>query len=116
MAKPRKSPIKQRSTAFNRQAGLCFYCSQPMWSEDPHEFALKYKITLGQAKRFQCTGEHLKAHQDGGTADQANIVAACRFCNQNRHSRKVAPAPDQYKQFIHQRMIQGRWHDVRLIN
>lgn len=116
MAKPRKSLIKPRSTAFNRQAGLCFYCSQPMWSEDPHEFASKYKITLGQARRFQCTGEHLKAHQDGGKANQTNIVAACWFCNKNRHKRKEPQPPDQYKQLIHHRMSQGRWHSVRIIN
>jgi hypothetical protein len=115
MAK-RKSLVKPRSIAFSRQAGLCYYCDQPMWSEDPWEFASKYKITIGQAKRFQCTGEHLRAHQDGGKPDLKNIVAACWFCNQKRHKRKVAPDPDQFKQFIHQRMNQGRWHSVRLIN
>ncbi len=88
MAKPRKSLVKPRSIAFTRQAGYCFYCSQPMWSENPHEFASKHKITLGQAKRFQCTGEHLQAHQDGGSSKQHNIVAACLFCNQKRHQRK----------------------------
>ncbi|MGZ8220847.1 MAG: HNH endonuclease [Methylobacter sp.] len=85
-----------------------------MWSGNPHEFASKHKITLGQAKRFQCTGEHLRAHQDGGSSKQHNIVAACLFCNQKRHSRKEPPPPDQYKELIHQRMSQGRWHDVRL--
>ena len=114
MAKSRKSLAKPRSKAFTRQAGRCFYCSYPMWSENPIEFASKHKITLGQAKRFQCTGEHLKAHQDGGTTAQNNIVAACWFCNQNRHLRKEAPTPDKYKELIHQRMNQGRWHDVRL--
>lgn len=66
MAKHRKSLKKPRSLAFSRQFGICCYCDQPMWSGNPHEFALKYKITMGQAKRFQCTGEHLKAHKDGG--------------------------------------------------
>lgn len=115
MTKSRKSLITPRSIAFNRQAGRCFYCSQPMWSENPLEFASKYKITLGQARRFQCTAEHLQAHQDGGKADQANIVAACWFCNQKRHKRKIAPSPVQYKRLICQRMSQGRWHEVRLI-
>jgi hypothetical protein len=114
MAKSRKSLIKPRSIAFTLQAGRCFYCSYPMWSENPHEFASKHKITLAQAKRFQCTGEHLRAHQDGGSSKQHNIVAACLFCNQKRHSRKEPPPPDQYKELIHQRMSQGRWHDVRL--
>jgi hypothetical protein len=114
MAKPRKSLIKQRSTAFIRQAGYCYYCSYPMWSENPHEFALKHKITLGQAKRYQCTGEHLKAHKDGGTAARSNIVAACLFCNRKRHQRKDPPPPDQYKKMIENRIVQGRWHEVRL--
>lgn len=114
MAQSRESLIKPRSTAFSLQAGRCFYCSQPMWSESPHEFASKHKITLGQAKRFQCTGEHLQAHKDGGSAKQHNIVAACLFCNKQRHSRKIAPPPDQYKKMIENRMAQGRWHVVRL--
>jgi len=85
-----------------------------MWSEDPHDFALKHKITLAQAKRFQCTGEHLKAYKDGGTATRSNIVAACLFCNRKRHQRKEPPHPDQYKKMIENRMSQGRWHVVRL--
>lgn len=100
MTKSRKPLSKPRSIAFSSQSGYCFYCSQPMWSENPLEFASKYKITLGQAKRFQCTGEHLVAHHNGGTAAQKNIVAACLFCNQKRHQRKVAPTPDQYKKLI----------------
>lgn len=115
MAKSRKSLVVPRSIAFSRQSGRCFYCSQPMWSENLHEFALKHKITLGQAKCFQCTGEHLKAHQDGGAATQDNIVAACWFCNHKRHQRKEPPPPDQYKKLIENRMSQGRWHVVRLI-
>jgi 5-methylcytosine-specific restriction endonuclease McrA len=114
MAKSRKSLSVPRSLAFSNQSGRCFYCNEPMWAENPHEFALKHKITLGQAKHFQCTGEHLKAHKDGGTADQNNIVAACWFCNQKRHKRKTPLPPDQYKQLIDRRMTQGRWHDVRL--
>ena len=114
MAKPRKWLAKPRYRAFTHQAGRCFYCSQPMWLKNLLEFASKYKITIGQARSFQCTGEHLKAHQDGGTTAQTNIVAACWFCNQKRHQRKEVPHPDQYKKFIHQRMSQGRWHNVRL--
>lgn len=114
MEKYRKSLVKPRSNAFINQSGLCFYCGHPMWSEDPNGFAKKHKVTLGQARRFQCTGEHLKAHKDGGSATQTNIVAACWFCNQKRHQRKNPPYPDQYKKFVHQRLSQGRWHDVRL--
>ena len=114
MAKSRKSLIKPRSIAFTRQAGYCFYCNQPMWSNDLLEFASKYKITPGQAKHFQCTGEHLEVHQDGGSSKQNNIVAACLFCNQKRHRRKMPPPPEQYKELIDRRMAKGCWHSVRL--
>jgi len=85
-----------------------------MWSGDLREFALKHNISIGQAKRFMCTGEHLEAHKDGGKANQSNIVAACWFCNQKRHKRKEPPPPDQYKKLVHQRLSQNRWHDLRL--
>ncbi len=55
-----------RATAFSRQAGLCFYCNMPMWTDNPQEFALKQGFTLKQAERFQCTAEHLQARQEGG--------------------------------------------------
>ncbi|MGZ8144337.1 MAG: HNH endonuclease [Methylosarcina sp.] len=86
-----------------------------MWSKDPHEFALKHQITPGQARLLECTGDHLKAHRDAGSASQSNIAAACRFCNNNRHKRKEPPPPDQFKKLIKQRISQGRWHGLRLI-
>ncbi|MGZ8187831.1 MAG: HNH endonuclease [Methylosarcina sp.] len=114
MAKPRTSLVIPRSLAFSRQSGICCYCKYPMWSGSPHEFALKHKITIGQAKRFQCTGEHLKAHKDGGTAAQNNLAAACSFCNRKRHQRKEPLSPEQFGKLVERRMSQGRWHDVRL--
>lgn len=106
----RKSLVRPRTIAYVRQSGLCFYCNCPMYSGDPHAFAEKYDITLTQAKVLQCTGEHLEAHRDGGTAAQLNIAAACRFCNQQRHRRKAAPSPDRYKQLVSKRMAAKRWH------
>lgn len=106
----RKSLARPRAFAYDRQSGLCFYCGCPMWSDDPNEFTAKYGITLKQAKALQCTGEHLEAHKDGGTAIQSNIVAACRFCNQGRHKRNAAPLPDRYKQLVCSRMRKMRWH------
>ena len=114
MSTSRKSLIKPRSKAFNKQQGNCYYCNQPMWLNEPEKFSLKYNITLKQARRFQCTGEHLTAHKDGGTAKQENIVAACCYCNLQRHKRSTAPTPQQYKKFIERRMNKGRWHIVRL--
>jgi len=81
-----------------------------MWISNPLEFATKHNITPAQAKRLQCTGEHLEARQDGGADTHSNIVAACLHCNQSRHRRKRAPSPDIYKKLVRGRMAQGRWH------
>lgn len=105
-----KSLARPRATAYARQSGRCFYCDSPMWTSNPREFALKHNITLAQAMRLQCTGEHLEARQDGGSDSLSNIVAACWHCNQRRHRRKEAPPPEHYKQFVRKRMSQGRWH------
>ena len=110
MSKPRKSLVIPRSNAFSHQNGYCYYYGQPMWNGNPKSFANKYKLTLPQTKSFQCTGEHLIAHQDGGSSSQQNIVAACWFCNQQRHRKKVVPSPDQYKKFIQHQMSKNRWH------
>ena len=85
-----------------------------MWLNNLNNFLSKYNITFKQAKSFQCTGEHLIAHQDGGTSAQDNIVAACKYCNLQRHRRNTDPSPEQYKKFIEQRMNKGRWHSIRL--
>lgn len=114
MAKNRISLINPRSIAFSRQNGRCYYCRELMWSDNPNQFASKHNISIGQAKQFMCTGEHLIAHHQGGSAKQKNIVAACWFCNQNRHRRKEDISPQQYKKLVQNRMIQGRWHNVRL--
>jgi 5-methylcytosine-specific restriction endonuclease McrA len=105
-----KSLAHPRATAYARQAGLCFYCDSPMWTSNPREFARRHNITLAQAMRLQCTAEHLKARQDGGTDSPSNIVAACQHCNQGRHRRKQAPLPERFRQFVRKRMSKGRWH------
>ena len=115
MAKPRKSPIKPRARAFSLQDGRCYYCGQPMWTKkNRSKFLSRFNVTLPQVMRFQCTAEHLTAHQDGGTIAQGNIVAACWFCNQQRHRRKIALVPEQFKKLVQQRMSKGRWHGFRL--
>jgi 5-methylcytosine-specific restriction endonuclease McrA len=99
-----------RSRAFTRQSGRCFYCAVPMWLGSPEQFALKYRIAVTKAMRFQCTAEHLIPLQNGGVTSQENIVAACRFCNQNRHRRRIAPCPDRYKSLVTKRVSLQRWH------
>jgi 5-methylcytosine-specific restriction endonuclease McrA len=103
-----------RSIAFDRQAGRCYYCGLPMWTNDPLSFARQYNITTDQAKRLQCTAEHLVARQDGGANSLSNLVAACKHCNMGRHKYRnkhnPAPNPEQYKYIVQKRMSRKRWH------
>ncbi|MFK5894572.1 MAG: HNH endonuclease, partial [Pseudomonadota bacterium] len=110
MSKPRKNLNIPRKLAFSKQNGLCYYCNQPMWTKDSARFALKYHKKISQILGFQCTGEHLTPHSVGGTTNQKNIVAACRFCNQQRHKRKVILDPKGFKSFIQVRLSRGKWN------
>jgi 5-methylcytosine-specific restriction endonuclease McrA len=107
-----KTLIKSRSTAFERQGGRCYYCDFPMWRGSIEHFARLHGITLGQARQFQCTAEHLVARQDGGGDRCSNIAAACLACNQRRHRRKQAPEPEQYRKLVQARLDKGGWHSV----
>ena len=95
---PRKSLVNQRSLAFSDQNGYCYYCRQPMWNKNALELTSKYRITAKQATLLRCTGEHLVARKDGGSAARCNIVAACKFCNEHRHRRQDDIAPPKYLQ------------------
>ncbi|MNL45455.1 hypothetical protein D3C87_1681030 [compost metagenome] len=108
-----KTLIKSRSTAFERQGGRCYYCEFPMWRGSVEYFARLHDVTLGQARQFQCTAEHLLARQDGGGNGRSNIVAACWACNQRRHKRKHPLSPETYRELVQQRLDQGRWHMPR---
>lgn len=105
---------KKRLAAFNKQSGCCYYCGSPMWEGSQKEFANKNKITKKYAARFQSTAEHLLARCDGGKDIESNIVAACIFCNRNRHQRKKPLGPPGYKALIQKRLQQGKWHSKRL--
>ena len=99
-----------RSKAYLQQRRRCFYCHFSMWDSDPKRFCATYRLSIGAAMRYQCTAEHLIARQDGGGNDSANIVAACRFCNQTRHRKRVPPAPRDYRALVRKRVGKGRWH------
>jgi hypothetical protein len=111
---PRKSLVKPRAQAFNRQGGRCYYCTLPMWQADPEHFAAQHGLTVRQVQALRCTGEHLVAHKDGGGAGTGNIVAACWHCNQMRHRRKTDLSPDQFKQLVGRRMERRGWHSEGL--
>lgn len=108
-----KSLAKFRNEAFIRQQGRCFYCNFPMWLDSPATYATKHKLTKGEVNRFQCTAEHLHARQDGGQNNQANIVAACLFCNQKRHARPTPLPVEPYKQLVTKRLKNRRWHPAQ---
>ena len=100
---------KHRRSAFDRQNGRCCYCGFLMWQHSAEAFAAEHRISLAQAKHFQCTAEHLQARCDGGNNRTENIAAACKRCNQLRHQRKKAPSPDAYQQFVQERLRKGKW-------
>ncbi|MCA2376975.1 HNH endonuclease [Agrobacterium sp. 22-211-1] len=108
---PSKNKLKNlRKQATQRQGGRCFYCERPMWDTNPQEFIVRYGISPGLAKRFQCTAEHVEARRDGGKDVAANIVAACRFCNATRHKAKRPLDADTHAQQVRRRLAKGRWH------
>jgi 5-methylcytosine-specific restriction endonuclease McrA len=99
-----------RACAFLRQGGYCIYCYKPMWLSEPADFATEHKLTVKQARRYQCTAEHLCARKNGGRNTTSNIAAACRFCNLQRHSRKAELTPEQFQVHVRTRIERGGWH------
>ena len=106
---------RHRNSAFIFQSGRCYYCNFPMWESNLESYAQLHNISKSQAKFFRCTAEHLVARQDGGKDTEKNIVAACVWCNQKRHSRKLAPPPNEYRQLVKQRLLDGRWFCSSLV-
>jgi 5-methylcytosine-specific restriction endonuclease McrA len=100
---------KHRKTAFEKQNGHCCYCGFLMWQDSAESFAQSHRISVAQAKHFQCTAEHLKAREVGGKDCVKNIAAACVRCNRSRHNRKKAPEPVQYQELVQKRLNKGGW-------
>ncbi|WP_342663004.1 HNH endonuclease signature motif containing protein [Arenimonas oryziterrae] len=80
-----------------------------MWLQDLPAFAKQLAIPLNKARLRQCTAEHLLARCDGGGDLSENIVAACAFCNKQRHRRRQAPDPSAFKELVQRRIAAGRW-------
>lgn len=108
----RKSIYSVRKKAFLNQGGLCFYCKTPMWEEDPEPFSKSYNLSRKQANLLQCTGEHLVPHSEQGGDTEANIVAACSYCNLKRHKAKFPKSPDEYRVYVLKRIQKGKWHQI----
>jgi hypothetical protein len=88
----------KRSDAFKRQKGLCHYCNQPM------------TLSNGGRAINRCTAEHLIPRSEGGGNNRHNIVAACAYCNQQRHKcPSKALAHHKYKALVKQSVQNGNW-------
>jgi len=110
MSNNRKSLKKVRTNAYNHQNEKCYYCGHSMWNSSLNSFAKSHSISTKQAQYFQCTGEHLVPHSEGGNAKRRNIVAACLFCNRTRHKVKNALSAVLYKQKVKNRVKKGAWN------
>lgn len=104
-----KTIRKIRARKMKSQTGHCHYCRQPMWSGEPDEFCRTSGIRRRFATSFQCTAEHLVPRSEGGGNRPGNIVAACRYCNQNRHRSGRTIDADIYLQLVRRRIGKGRW-------
>lgn len=81
-----------------------------MWNSNIEAYAARHSMSVKQALHLKCTGEHLVAHSDGGTANQENIVAACRYCNSKRHARKRPLDPESFARFVQKRLEKRAWN------
>ena len=114
MNRRRKSPLKARQSAFERQGQCCFYCKQPMWINNPADFSRYFNLKESQITPLKCTAEHLHAWKDGGSNSKENIVAACLYCNKMRHRRNREMDPLIYQDFVQRRLSARRWHGIVL--
>ncbi|MBA3864252.1 MAG: restriction endonuclease [Erythrobacter sp.] len=105
-----KKVSKIRDFRVRQQKETCFYCCQPIWCENHSDFASRFGITEQSAKRLQATAEHLLARSEGGTDALDNVVAACWFCNTQRHRSKRPLSPEAYIKKVRSRLDKGRWH------
>lgn len=103
-----------RRQAFIEQQGCCFYCGCPVWEDDGHTFAKIHGLAVRLCQHLRCTAEHLLARKDNGKDVCRNIVAACLWCNRERHRGRYnhAPEPAVYKVWVRMQVAQAKWHPV----
>lgn len=107
-----RNVVKLRDMQFRAQGGVCFYCHQPVWCHDLHDFAQRQGISRRAAALLQATAEHLTPRSEGGLDTLQNIVAACRFCNATRHRAKRPLSPETYGKRVRARLAMGKWHGL----
>lgn len=105
-----KSLKHKRNAACNHQSNCCCYCRVIMAVGGLQQYATKYGLSLGQAKRLQPTAEHLQARCENGSNARSNIAAACWHCNSLRHKRFKPMDAVSYRRYVQKRMAKRRWH------
>jgi len=83
-----------------------------MCSEDAAVFAARFGISSRQALLLRCAAEHLDPRCTGGLDSPQNVVAACYFCNSNRHRSPKPLDPFRYAKRASTRLRSGRWHGI----
>lgn len=91
------------------QGGRCYYCDLPMWDDAVATVTQEHCRMKTPLKVLRCTAEHLHPRSEGGLDTAKNIVAACFFCNNQRHRRKRPRSPKAHRQHVQQRMVAGKW-------
>ncbi|MFC3465554.1 HNH endonuclease [Aeromonas media] len=86
-----------------------------MWETNPAQFSDRHRISEQQVDLLQCTGEHLHPKSEGGSNSTANIVAACKFCNQSRHREKSPLTASEYKRKVRSLSKKGEWHTSKIL-
>jgi hypothetical protein len=105
---------KHRQAACAHQGGVCYYCRCPIWEGDLQSFSRAQRMRPRLARHLQATAEHLTARADGGKDSARNIVAACLWCNQQRHRGRAAAAPSasEYRARVQQFVAARIWHPL----
>jgi 5-methylcytosine-specific restriction endonuclease McrA len=98
-----------RSTKMIEQRGRCYYCDLPMWEDATGKGPRKHIKQTSAPTALRCTAEHLLPRSEGGRNTPDNIVAACLFCNNQRHRRKLPLSPAAHRDHVQRRMAAGRW-------
>ena len=77
-----------RKKKMNAQGGRCYYCDLPMWDDATARVSHEHCKKTMPLKALRCTAEHLHPRSEGGMNSTDNIVAACLYCNNQRHRRR----------------------------
>src|SRR5258705_9748460 len=104
-----KCIVRHRQTALINQTYRCYYCEVLLWDSDISGFMYTHQASRRQAALVRCTAEHLIPRSEGGRNVTHNIVAACHFCNHQRHRAKNPLNANQFRERVRRRMKRGKW-------